>query len=107
MASVMSTMSSTFQEDVLDQDQLVLVDFWAPWCSYCNKLTPLLDELAQEFDGKVKIVKINVDENKTLAQTHSIMSLPTMMLFKDGVAVEKIVGFVPKTNIAAKIQSAL
>ena len=84
-----------------------MVDFWAPWCSYCNKLTPLLEELAQEYDGKVKIVKLNVDENKTLAQTHSIMSLPTMLLFKDGVVVDKIVGFVPKTNIATKLKDAL
>ena len=107
MASVESVTNATFQENVLDHDQPVLVDFWAPWCSYCNKLTPLLEELAQEFDGKMKIVKINVDENKTLAQTHSIMNLPTMMLFKDGNPVEKIIGFVPKANIAAKIESVL
>ena len=107
MSSVMSTTDSTFQEDVLDQDQPVLVDFWAPWCSYCNKLSPIMDELSQEFTGKVKVVKVNVDENKGLAQTHGVMSLPTMLLFKSGVQVEKMIGFMPKASIVTKIQSTL
>ena len=85
----------------------LLVDFWAPWCSYCNKLTPVLEEVSAELAGKLKIVKINVDENRSLAQRYDIKGLPTMMLVKDGEVAEKIVGFLPKTSILGKIEPLL
>lgn len=103
MADVIIVNEANFQEVVMESDIPVLVDFWAPWCGYCQKLTPVIDELAGEIGEKVKFVKINVDENRGLAQNHGVMSLPTMILFKNGESVEKLMGFMPKANIEAKI----
>jgi thioredoxin 1 len=103
MSNAMDVNDANFQEEVLDADTPVLVDFWAPWCGYCQRLTPVLDELAGETGGKYKIVKINVDQNRSLAQKYGVMSLPTMILFKNGDQVEKFMGFMPKANIEAKI----
>lgn len=98
---------SNFHEEVVEADKPVLVDFWAPWCGYCQKLTPVIDELSGEIGDKVKIVKVNVDENRTLAQKYGVMSLPTMLLFKNGDQAEKLMGFMPKSAIAAKINPHL
>lgn len=94
---------SNFQEEVIEAGKPVLVDFWAPWCGYCQKLTPVIDELAGEISDKAKVVKVNVDENRSLAQKYGVMSLPTMLLFKNGEQVEKMMGFMPKSAIVAKI----
>ncbi|WP_018702699.1 MULTISPECIES: thioredoxin [Sporomusaceae] len=107
MATLKEVNDAMYQEEVLDAKQPVLVDFWAPWCSYCNKLTPVLEEISSELADKLKIVKINVDENRSLAQRYDIKGLPTMMLVKDGEAAEKIVGFLPKASILGKIEPLL
>ena len=107
MAALKEVNDAMYQEEVLDEKQPVLVDFWAPWCSYCNKLTPVLEEISSELADKLKIVKINVDENRSLAQRYDIKGLPTMMLVKDGEAAEKIVGFLPKASILGKIEPLL
>ena len=107
MAALKEVNDAMYQEEVLEEKQPVLVDFWAPWCSYCNKLTPVLEEISAELADKVKVVKINVDENRSLAQRYDIKGLPTMMLVKDGEVAEKIVGFLPKTSILGKIEPLL
>jgi thioredoxin 1 len=107
MASVIQVKEETFQSEVVESKVPVLADFWAPWCGHCTKLSPVLDELAADMGDKVKVVKINVDENKVLAQKYSVMSLPTMILIKDGEKVEKLLGFMPKSAISDKITPLL
>ncbi|MDF2634972.1 MAG: thioredoxin [Pelosinus sp.] len=107
MASVIHVNEENFQSEVVESKILVLADFWAPWCGHCTKLSPVLDELAADMEDKIKVVKINVDENKALAQKYSVMSLPTMILIKDGEKVEKLLGFMPKSVISDKITPLL
>lgn len=107
MANALEVNEANFHEEVLEAGQPVLVDFWAPWCGYCQRLLPIIDELAAESSDKMKIVKLNVDENRALAQKYGVMSLPTLVLFKNGEQVEKLLGFMPKANILAKIESKL
>lgn len=107
MANVTNTAESSFKDDVLDAGGSVLVDFWAPWCGYCSKLAPVLDEVADELGDKVKIVKVNVDENRALSQKYGVMSLPTMILFKNGEPGERLMGFMPKANLTAKLNPLL
>lgn len=107
MASVVNANENNFQEEVLESAKPVLVDFWAPWCGYCTRLAPLMDELAQEMQDQIKIAKVNVDENRSLAQKFGVMSLPTMIVFKEGEQVEKITGYMPKANIVAKLEKVI
>lgn len=103
MANVINLSEDNFQEEVIESKIPVLVDFWAPWCGYCTKLSPVFDELATELGDKVKLVKVNVDENRKLTEKQGVMSLPTVLLYIDGEQVEKIVGFLPKAALLAKI----
>lgn len=98
----------SFAAEVIEEKQLpVVVDFWAPWCGYCTKLLPVIDELAQELEGKVKFIKLNVDENRDLAQQYGVMSLPTLLFFKKGEETERVTGFLPKPALLAKLQAHL
>ena len=89
------------------KDGVTLVDFWAPWCGPCKAIAPMLDELAGELGGKARIVKMNVDENPEVAGSFGIMSIPTLILFKDGKPVNKLVGGQPKPQLKAFIESAM
>ncbi len=107
MATVVNANDNNFQEEVLDAAKPVLVDFWAPWCGYCTKLTPILDELAEEMGDQIKVAKVNVDENRSLSQRYGVMSLPTMIVFKDGEQLETMTGYLPKANIASKLEKII
>lgn len=83
---------------------ITLVDFWTPWCGPCKMIAPILEELAPEVEGKANIAKLNVDENQATASEYEVMSIPTLILFKDGEPVDKVVGFQPKEQLAALIE---
>ena len=93
--------------EVLSSDTPVLVDFWAPWCGPCKMVAPVVDELAEEYDGKGKFVKLNTDDNIETASKYGIRSIPTLMVFKGGEAVEQVVGFRPKSELKKSLDKAL
>ena len=95
-----TTGTETWEDDVLHATQPVLVDFWAPWCAPCRMIAPALEELAEEFAGRVTIAKVNVDENAEIAGRYGIRSIPTLILFRDGKPVEQLVGARPKADLA-------
>lgn len=98
---------STFDADVINSSTPVLVDFWAEWCPPCKALAPTLEEIAQEMNSKVKILKLDVDENQNSAAQFGIRSIPTMILFKNGKAVDQIMGKVPKATLVDFISKHL
>lgn len=106
MAKPLEITDSNFN-DVLKSDQPVLVDFWAEWCGPCRMVGPIVDELAGEYEGKAVIGKLNVDENPAIAENYGIRSIPTMLVFKNGEIVDKIVGAVPKTTISGKLDAQM
>ncbi len=107
MSSAAAVTTASFDKDVLQSDVPVLVDFWAVWCGPCRMVAPHVDAIAQEFAGLVKVYKVNVDEEPEIAGKYGIMSIPTLMVFKDGKVFDQIVGAVPKAVLAARVQKAL
>ena len=96
---------ANFQSDVMEADQPVLVDFWAEWCMPCRMLAPVIDELASEYDGKVKVGKVDTDANRDTSVKLGISAIPTIILFNKGEVVKKFVGVTPKTEFAAELES--
>ncbi|MGD1808371.1 thioredoxin [Dapis sp. BLCC M126] len=107
MSSSTPVTDSSFQEDVLNSDLPVLVDFWAPWCGPCRMVGPVVDEIAGQYEGKIKVVKLNTDENPNVASQYGIRSIPTLMIFKGGQRVDMVVGAVPKTTLANTLEKYL
>ncbi len=103
MSNAIDINDSTFEAEVLNSDKPVVVDFWATWCGPCRKLSPVLDEIATELGSQVKFVKVNTDENLKTAKDYSISGLPSLLVFKDGKAVERLVGLMPKSAIISNI----
>jgi thioredoxin len=103
MGNAVAVSSETFEDEVLKAGTAVLVDFWAPWCGPCRAIAPVVEQLAIEYSGRLKVVKVNTDENDAVAIQYQVMSIPTLMVFKGGQLVERIVGAVPKPSLLAKI----
>ncbi|MFA5073793.1 MAG: thioredoxin [Nitrospirota bacterium] len=99
--------SATWEQEVLKATELVLVDFWAVWCGPCRMVAPIVDEISKEYEGKLKVRKLNTDENPDIAGKYKIMGIPTLMFFKNGQIVDQVVGAVPKTQIKAKVDVLL
>ena len=104
---IVYTSDANFQKDVLSSDVPVLVDYWAEWCGPCKMIAPILDEIAGDYQGKLKIAKVNVDENQQVTQKYGIRSIPTLMIFKDGNVQAQKVGAMSKSQLAAFIETNL
>jgi thioredoxin 1 len=107
MGKAIEVTDSTFEQEVLQSTQPVLVDFWAVWCGPCRAVAPIVEELAGEYEGKLKVMKLDVDDNPRTAVTYGVQSIPTLLVFKDGKPAERIIGAVPKKVIVDKLQSVM
>jgi thioredoxin 1 len=106
-ANITDVTDNNFQAEVLENDKPVLVDFWAPWCGPCRVIAPSLEEIADEQADQLRIVKLNVDENQQTAARYGVMSIPTLIVFKNGEAAKTIVGALPKKRLQAELEPAL
>ncbi len=98
---------SNFEQEVLKSSQPVLIDFWAPWCGPCKAIAPAIDEIANDYAGKLKVVKINVDDNPQIPARYGVRGIPNLLIIKGGQVKEQIVGAVPKVNLVRAVDSAL
>ena len=107
MKNVIKGTDFNFENEVLQSITPVLVDFWAPWCRPCRLVSPIVEEIANDYEGKIKVVKLNTDENQNTAVTYGIRSIPTLGIFKDGKFVDSVIGAVPKRHLEEKLKPHL
>ncbi|OQX84512.1 thioredoxin [candidate division KSB1 bacterium 4484_87] len=107
MSELLTITTENFEDEVLNSDVPVLIDFWAIWCAPCKLIAPIVEDMAKEYAGKLKVGKCDVDSNQAIALQYGIRSIPTVLIFKDGKVKEQIIGAVPKHHIADKVKSVL
>ncbi len=107
MAKLIEVTDDNFQQEVLDNDGISIVDFWASWCAPCRMVAPIVEELAEEYDGQVKVGKLDVDANQRTAMQYNVRSIPTILFFKGGEHVDTVVGAVPKPHLEEKLKVLL
>ena len=105
--AIIELSDSTFESEVVNSDVPVLVDFWAPWCGPCRAIAPIVEEISSSYEGKIKVGRMNVDENQSTTMKFGIRSIPTIIMFKDGEAVDQIIGAVPKGEIERVVDKSL
>jgi thioredoxin 1 len=105
--SLIHVNDSTFEQEVIKSEKPVLVDFWAPWCGPCRAIGPVVEDLAEAYADRVKVVKLNIDDNPKTATVYGVMSIPTLILYKDGKALDKVVGLVPKDRLEELMKKGL
>lgn len=104
---ILEVTTDTWEKEVLNSGGLVMIDFWAVWCGPCRMIAPTVEELAKEYAGKVKVVKLNTDENPEIAARYKVMGIPTLMFFKSGQKMDQIVGAVPKAQLKSKLEALM
>ncbi len=107
MSHPVAVSDTSFQSEVVNADQPVLVDFWAEWCGPCKMIAPILENIAEEYSSSLKIAKLDVDRNPAVSQQFGVMSIPTLILFKDGQPVERLIGYMPKERLLGRIKPHL
>jgi thioredoxin 1 len=107
MSKPVEVTDATFDEEILKSDTLAIVDFWAVWCGPCKMIAPIMEEFASEYEGKIKIAKVDVDHNPNIAVKYGIRSIPTVMFFKDGKVVDQVIGATPKSHFQEKIDDLI
>ena len=107
MSKIISLNEQSWKNEVTDSELPVIVDFWAEWCAPCRMMAPILEEIGKEYEGKIKVGKLNVDENPTVAGEYRVMGIPTLLFFRSGKLVDKVVGVVPKKALQDKIETII